>query len=162
MQCNRCKADNLEGALVCSNCGYPLVSLLSTRKFTDVNGDVLKLPTTGDTRLLDKMKLRFVVGDGKSFDVNIAEQLSLGRIVEGAEGRPDVDLTPYNGQELGVSKFHCVIRRVGNNLTISDSDSTNGTWLNGERLNNGDPRFLHDGDALFLGHLPLAVYFVRS
>lgn len=162
MQCNRCHAENRDGELVCVNCGFPLVSLLSTKKFADTNGDILKLPVTGDTRLLDRMRLRFIVGEGKSFDVDITEQLSLGRIVENAEGRPDVDLTPYNGQELGVSKFHCVIKRVGNSLTIQDQSSTNGTWVNGERLQNGDPRFLHDGDALFLGHLPLAVYFVRS
>ena len=161
MQCPRCKTNNREGELICSACSYPLVPVLTTRKLDSASGDVLPLPATGDTRLLDKMKLRFIIGEKTSFDVEMGEQVSLGRVVEGAEGRPDVDLSPYNGQELGVSKFHCVIKRVGSNLTIQDSSSTNGTWLNGQRLNNGDPHFLHDGDSLFLGHLPLAVYFVR-
>jgi len=163
VQCNRCKANNLEGVLVCSNCGYPLVSLMSTRKFNDASGDILKLPTTGDTRLLEKMKLRFAVGEGKWIDAEMGEQLTLGRVVEGQDGKPDVDLSPYCGadNEFGVSRFHCVIKRAGSSLVINDHGSTNGTWVNGDRLINGDPRFLHDGDALFLGRLPLAVYFVR-
>lgn len=148
---------------MCESCGYPLVVSLSTKRFTDENGDVLKLPTTGDTRLLEKMKVRFAIGE-VNVDAEMGEQLTLGRVVDGQEGKPDVDLSPYCGHdnELGVSRFHCVIKRSGTSLVISDHGSTNGTWVNGDKLINGDPRFLHDGDSIWLGRLPIVVYFVRA
>lgn len=142
-------------------CSYPLIIPVATKQLPDASADVLRLPSTGNTRLLEKMKLRFQVGDAK-FDVEMGEQLTVGRSGDGGQGKPDVDLTAYVGpeNELGVSRFHCVIQRVGVNCTVRDSGSTNGTWLNGERLNDGDPKFLHDGDSLWLGRLSLAVYFV--
>lgn len=162
MKCPRCLTENREGELLCVKCSYPLIIPVATKQLPDSSTDVLQLPSTGSTRLLDKMKLRFMVGEAK-FDVDMGEQLTVGRGggVD-AQGKPDVDLTAYVGpeNELGVSRFHCIIQRVGMNLTVRDSGSTNGTWLNGERLHNGDPRFLHDGDNLWLGRLSLAVYFV--
>lgn len=150
--------------LICEHCDYPLAQTpLATKQLSGHSADMLILPTTGATRLLDRMKLRLVVADEHKLDIEIIEQLVLGRASNDATGKPDVDLSPYVGENnaLGVSRFHALIRRVGMSLTVADHGSTNGTWLNGQRLTDNEPHFIHDGDTLFLGHLQIAVFFIR-
>jgi pSer/pThr/pTyr-binding forkhead associated (FHA) protein len=49
-----------------------------------------------------------------------------------------------------VSNRHCCMKRVKNNdWTIEDLKSTNGTWLNGARLES--PAAIHNGDVFSLG-----------
>ena len=55
----------------------------------------------------------------------------------------------------GVSRRHARIVVVGDEATIEDLGSTNGTWLHGERIERPTP--LRDGDEIRLG--PLAVTF---
>ena len=47
---------------------------------------------------------------------------------------PDLDLAPFGAAEQGVSRRHAVIRRGEDTLTLVDLGSTNGTHLNGQRL----------------------------
>ena len=49
------------------------------------------------------------------------------------------------------SREHAVIRREGRRSFIADMDSTNGTFLNGERVQGSIP--LRDGDQLIIGGL---------
>lgn len=48
-----------------------------------------------------------------------------------------------------VSHRHALVRRVPDAWTIQDAGSTNGTWLNGERVT--DARILHPGDHVAVG-----------
>lgn len=50
-----------------------------------------------------------------------------------------------------VSRLHITIMKE-NGFYVQDEHSSNGTWLNGERLNPGQPRQLHDGDSLRLSN----------
>jgi DNA-binding winged helix-turn-helix (wHTH) protein len=52
-----------------------------------------------------------------------------------------------------VSRHHARITVTGDQATIEDLDSKNGTYVRGRRLKGGAP--LHDGDALRLGSVPL-------
>ena len=54
-----------------------------------------------------------------------------------------------------VSRRHATIRRRATGLWVSDLDSTNGTWLNGARIDG--PVRIVDGDELRLGALALIV-----
>lgn len=162
--CPRCKHDNLTGELLCSSCGYPLVAKLDTRKLDEVSADVLPLPATGDTRLLDKMLLRLELSDGKRISAAFGasdDELSVGRFVPDTSGKPDVDLADHDALTLGVSRFHAKLNRTGTNVSITDLNSTNGTWVNGQRLRSGQPLYLHDADEIFFGHLKLTIWFVR-
>src|SRR5262245_28368007 len=69
-----------------------------------------------------------------------------------------LDLTPYKGLELGVSREHAVIRLKGDNLLLSDLSSANGTLLNGRRLESAQEYTLNDGDQLVLGHLKTQIH----
>ncbi|MFT7616918.1 MAG: pSer/pThr/pTyr-binding forkhead associated (FHA) protein [Planctomycetota bacterium] len=52
-------------------------------------------------------------------------------------------------EELGVSGRHCEIRVIGDQVTIEDCGSTNGTLLAGKRLT--EPTVLKDGATFRLG-----------
>jgi pSer/pThr/pTyr-binding forkhead associated (FHA) protein len=65
------------------------------------------------------------------------------------QATPDIDLE----QDDSVSRQHAEIRWTGNRLSLVDKNSTNGTWLNGEKLTPGQPRWLKDGDRIAVGRL---------
>ena len=48
-----------------------------------------------------------------------------------------------------ISRFHCQIKREGDRLLIEDLDSTNGTFVNGVRVET--PVTLNVGDVALLG-----------
>jgi Ca-activated chloride channel homolog len=48
----------------------------------------------------------------------------------------------------GISRFHCHITRSGERLTLEDLQSTNGTHINNQRLDQ--PHTLHEGDVAYL------------
>jgi pSer/pThr/pTyr-binding forkhead associated (FHA) protein len=54
------------------------------------------------------------------------------------------------------SREHAVIRREGRKLILEDQGSTNGTYLNGERLLN--PVQLRDGDQVSVGDIVFTFY----
>ena len=166
--CPRCHKENRPGVLLCEFCGMVISVDLSTHRLDKAAEGLLALPTTGETRLLDKMKLLLDINDGQiQLTVEVKPeadaQLTLGRTVPGTEGKVDIDLTPYCGADnlLGVSRFHAVIRRVGINLTLMDTGSTNGTYVNGTLLKSGEPIFLHDPTEIFLGWLKMVIYYIR-
>ncbi|MBN1201724.1 MAG: FHA domain-containing protein [Anaerolineae bacterium] len=76
---------------------------------------------------------------------------------------PDIDLTPFAGYRMGVSRRHAAIRHgEEQTLDIWDLGSSNGTFLNGQRLSAHRPYRLHDGDELRLGQMVIKIYFRPS
>lgn len=75
--------------------------------------------------------------------------ITIGRNAPGQAAPPDVDLE----QDDSVSRQHAEMRWVGSRLSLADQSSTNGTWLNGEKLAPGQPRWLRDGDRIAVGRL---------
>ncbi len=61
---------------------------------------------------------------------------------------PSCDITI---PETGVSEYHCRIELTDEGVVIIDTDSTNGTTINLERLNPGAPTLLADEDILSVG-----------
>src|SRR5260370_5198250 len=50
--------------------------------------------------------------------------------------------------DAGISRHHCLIRVRGNEATVTDLGSSNGTYLNGQRVRS--QAVLHGGDELTL------------
>ncbi|MFR3951766.1 MAG: FHA domain-containing protein [Coprococcus eutactus] len=59
-----------------------------------------------------------------------------------------------------ISRVHCVIVKDRGVCFISDNNSTNGTYINGQRLNEGEKRFLTNGVVVLLGNEEF-VYHIR-
>ena len=71
-----------------------------------------------------------------------------------------VDLSDVGAVEHGVSRRHAVLERSPNGyLVIKDLGSTNGTFINGQRLQPHQDYLLAHGDRLQLGGLVLGVSF---
>jgi hypothetical protein len=99
-----------------------------------------------------------VEGVASSFVLHGTERIVLGR----ADGQPRahfLDLTPYKAHIQGVSREHAAISQSGHTLMLTDLGSTNGTFLNEQRLVPNQPRILRDGDMIRLGHLVTYVRF---
>lgn len=86
----------------------------------------------------------------------------LGRTDPMSSLRPDLDLAPYGAMRHGVSRRHALIRPGDQTLYLIDQNSTNGTWVNGQRLAGGRDFPLSDGDVIELGALKLTLRIVQS
>jgi hypothetical protein len=82
---------------------------------------------------------RLALEDGGAVDLPEGETL-VGR-------EPGLPVT-LSG-EKGVSRTHAVLRRAGSTVTVSDLGSTNGTYVNGQRI--ADEVTLKPGDMLIFG-----------
>jgi pSer/pThr/pTyr-binding forkhead associated (FHA) protein len=86
----------------------------------------------------------------------------MGRSDVGSVEKPNIDFAPYDALDKGVSRSHATIELSEDTLTIVDTGSANGTFLNGQRLVPNQPRVLRDGDELRLGKLIANIYFERN
>lgn len=122
-------------------------------------------PRWGTARFGSTTTLALLVRGAKDpyfFDAGSITELVIGRYDPDTGETPSVDLTKYGGAEKGVSRRHATIVRRDGSLSIVDSGSHNGTYLNGQRLVAHQPRVLRDGDDLRLGFLVLRVKFIRE
>ncbi len=95
--------------------------------------------------------------------LRVENKMNVGRVVEGdTDKRPDVDLTAYNAELMGVSRLHFAIEPDADRLLIRDLGSGNGTQLNGNRIKADESYRISSGDQIMAGLLRLDVTFVLS
>jgi pSer/pThr/pTyr-binding forkhead associated (FHA) protein len=137
-----------------------LLENLSRSARLDRQSEAVPTPYWGSNMLLESaVRLQLEVqGDIETLlRVSIQDYLVIGRAASDAPDQPHIDLTPYGAQRQGVSRRHVMIIKEGNLLKVADLGSTNGTYLNGVRLQPNQPRLLRTGDRLSLGELVLKV-----
>jgi hypothetical protein len=81
----------------------------------------------------------------------------LGRRDQEHNIKPNVDLTPDGAARYGVSRRHARIHQMREGTFVEDLGSTNGTFINGQRLFPAKLYPLEHGDMLHLGRLKLAI-----
>jgi hypothetical protein len=89
--------------------------------------------------------------------VLVDNKLILGRSGQGDPGEIMIDLSPYGASDKGVSRRHARLHRTTAIIYITDLNSRNGTFLNGERLSPHQARILRDDDEVHLGRLVFRV-----
>ena len=100
-----------------------------------------------------------IEGSGHKISLEGKAEHTLGRTDPATHSLPDVDLTPSGGVEMGVSRRHAKVTRLGEDrYYIMDLSSTNFTHVNGERLEAFEPKVLSDGDEIFLGTMKLVFH----
>lgn len=95
---------------------------------------------------------RLMLGQGMTVNLPERDVWIIGRGAPGGLG-VDVDLGPFGGGELGVSRHHARITRGAAGYTVEDLDSQNETSVNGDRLSPGQVYPLAHGDRLGMGLL---------
>ena len=149
--CADCLAEQYPGTLFCSECGSYLRQKAAPTATLS--------PTSAPSPTATPLKIRLRFPDQRELQITLNKQLLLGRADSETGVRPDVDLTPHFGMELGVSRLHATLQQGSGGVQLIDRSSTNGTYINNYQLVPEKPYLLGQGDQITLGSLEITVYF---
>ncbi|MDX1377505.1 MAG: FHA domain-containing protein [Anaerolineales bacterium] len=97
-------------------------------------------------------------GTTKPVEIIKHPEFVIGRKVV-ATSEAFLDLSDFDGFKMGLSRRHAMIKRTDSGYEIIDLSSTNGTWLNDERLVPYSTYPLASGSRLRLSRIRLVVYY---
>ncbi len=159
IRCPSCTYENLSVFLYCARCGVhlPTGKRLST---DEVSGRELpadkrspfeiRKPTRLAGPVIDAV-LVLLCEDGQELELPSVTTLNLGRGQITDDTTPLLDLSPHGAYEGGASRFHARIHRQPTGVYLEDLLSTNGTYINKQRIPPYVPQGLRDGDEVQLG-----------
>ena len=90
--------------------------------------------------------------------MQVDNELIIGRKVESST-ESVLDLSDLDAFNMGLSRRHAMIRRTESGFEVMDLSSTNGTWLNAERLFPNKPYPFASGSQLRIGRLRLFIVY---
>jgi hypothetical protein len=160
--CPSCQHQEVSGAIFCSECGAQLNDIpeSTTKAFsTDSFNDAPVVEHIED-RAVDNTNSWITIHlqeSGQLLPLSERTEFTLGRVVQDQPVMPDVDFSAYNAYENGVSRLHAVLKRDGNNVSIMDIGSSNGTYLNGKKIAANIAFPIRHGDLISLGKLKLQI-----
>lgn len=159
--CPHCGKPNNQGDNYCYACGHVL-AMQRTGETQELDDDSALEPEVrwGSAYFGPGLRLVLMVrGGAHPLEFAVDKEMVLGRFSPGHHLKPDIDLAPYDAENLGVSRLHALIRRDDNTVHLVDLSSRNHTFVNGQRLFPREVRALHNGDEIRLGRLPIRVLF---
>ncbi|MBZ0301352.1 MAG: FHA domain-containing protein [Anaerolineae bacterium] len=166
-RCPHCNKPTPNGTFICPACDnlldIPPVEketrmLMQTRGLESLNHDYFDKDSTLVLRLRSREK---------SFQLTMM-QLQMGQILgrnaRGHDPKAHIDLARYDGEELGVSRRHLHFRYDPQDKTvrITDMNSANGTFINGQKLHPGEVHVLRHGDRMRVGQLEIGVTILHA
>ncbi len=161
--CPSCGAENLPGTLFCVQCGTYLPSggPLRTEPLPDQEEGrpARSHQDEGDTEGKRAVNIEIeILNTGRKIMLSADREILVGRL-DAAHGIfPELNMTTDGGLEHGVSRRHARIYTHEGMCFVEDLDSTNGTFLNDERLTPYLPYAFRDGDLLMFGTMRLRVH----
>jgi hypothetical protein len=163
--CSNCQHENVSGTLFCVECGTQLddeVETLTTQAVTheEIADDLKSRSATAEppSSPANSWISLHLMDSGKILPLASRTEFTMGRLSEGQPIMPDIDLTPYQAYASGVSRLHAVVKREADDRSIvMDLGSSNGTYLNGRRINPHTEEELKHGDVVALGKLKIQV-----
>jgi pSer/pThr/pTyr-binding forkhead associated (FHA) protein len=164
--CPFCQERSRADAVICEFCGKPLKSVSEAQPSTmDVTGDT-KSFTEDFKEKIEQVNREvpvegiaiYLLGLTHPIEVRLENEFVIGRLTEATEEKV-VDLTLYNAFNLGVSRRHLMVRRAGDGYEVIDLKSSNGTWVDGQRLVLQQPFTVKSGSQIRLGNMRIFVAF---
>jgi hypothetical protein len=167
--CLQCGHTNPHGALYCEECfallldTHPVSSRTTAFDGASLDVPVPKQSLEASERFAHVGKLNphtialYVGSRSEPLIVVVVHHAILGRMAP-HDAQVRVDLTHYGAMDKGVSRQHVILKRANNGLVVEDLGSSNGTWLNDERLQPHQPAPIATGARLRLGQLELEIY----
>lgn len=167
MQCPHCGKPNQKNNFICADCGK-LLDIPPQEKATRMLMHTTNLEGLRDDYFdADSTLVLRLRGQEKSFQLT-DQQLMTGQIVgrnsSGHDPKAQLDLSKFQGEDLGVSRRHAHLRYDPQDKTVrlTDMRSANGTYINGQKLHPGEVRVLRHGDRLRLGKLEIGVTILHA
>lgn len=135
----------------------------SEAKKFDTNSADIQYKLATYAKKLEKDSLGLVFGkDAELHSFRLEMPLLVGRLNKDIENSNFLDLTPYNGNGLGVSRVHARFQEKEGKWFVEDMNSRNGTFLNEKRLDMFSAKRLNHGDKLRMGNFSMLVVLPRS
>jgi pSer/pThr/pTyr-binding forkhead associated (FHA) protein len=159
--CSKCNFHNEKSAKYCSNCGKKLASEDKEKTIVFSTSGAGGVPTDRlDERVLmdpepvgDSLFAFRFIKSSQILPLPGVGDYILGRISDGQTILPDIDLAPYDAFEAGVSRLHALLTITPKSVSITDLGSSNGTYLNREKLRHHIENSLSNKDLVQLGQL---------
>lgn len=131
-----------------------------TRPLNIPISEIVASKTTGplDRRVPWVIEFR-VVGTPTTMQVQVRDEMLMGRADAEQGYFPEVDLAGFKGFAFGVSRKHGRIFIKDDRMHYEDLNSTNGSAINGQLCEKGGSYRLRHGDELSLGRLKMQVRF---
>lgn len=163
--CPVCKNKNDIDAINCRHCGASLENMLSDgapiTRHTDIQsqgGDGAGELAVGEAMIPTHGIAIYIEGVANPVFSYANDEFVIGRKVADTAGAI-FDLSPLGGYHLGVSRRHAIVRRVDHGYELIDLGSSNGTWLNDERLVPHRPYPLASGSQVRLARMRVYVLY---
>ena len=166
--CPVCKTKNELEAIVCGHCGAtlddPFIESGHKTKTTDMQAltpEMIRewsLKAAKEAVVPDSVIAFYVDGYSSPAYIDSKGEFVLGRKF-GTTSELLLDLSPFGGYSLGLSRRHVVVQRGGDGYEVMDLGSVNGTWLNEERLVPQTQYPLPSGSHLRLGRMRILVLY---
>ena len=146
--CPECAAEHLPGTLFCDRCGaavHPAAQAHVARVAPARRGPFIENPAAAPARRRPETLsppasdvlppvLNATIAHRRHALVLRGAVIHIGRADPDVGFSPELDLTPFDGLERGVSRRHAAIQWAAGSFVIIDQHSNNGTWLDGVRL----------------------------
>jgi hypothetical protein len=161
VDCRNCYHENVTGAVFCAECGEALdAEDLPLTAITDehITRELKKKAPRPEPAapIYSWISLHFL-GSGTILPLPFQNEFLLGRLTENSLVLPDVDLTPYRASAAGVSRLHAMVKREANKAMVMDLGSSNGTYINGRRIDPEVDVALNHQDIIALGAFQIQV-----
>lgn len=165
--CPICKHGNPRTATVCSFCGALLdedhTNIVATTKNTgEQPGPGIPMENVGafiDSALIPEGGIGvYAAGAFKPYYMKVDKELIIGRQAD-STSEPILDLSDLDAFNMGISRRHAMIKRTESGFEVVDLGSTNGTWLNAERLVPNKPYPFASGSQLRVGRMRIFVMY---
>lgn len=162
--CPNCQHEELNGTVFCSFCGQELAENSETSTQQTPASSILEgisPPTVPIPSMLseeeDAKAILYLVETKDSICLKEEKDYTLGRIAENQKVIPDIDLSDYEAYKAGVSRIHATINTQGDQFTVKDLGSSNGSRINGIKIDSHAEYNIQHGDILTLGALKIQV-----
>jgi hypothetical protein len=166
--CPFCRYDNVSGVARCVMCYASLLEPVPEVAKASMTRIGIRIPeqelVLAQTRTKHSVALGansialYIDNDVEPLILELTNQAILGRYTPNSTPQPRIDLTPYRAQERGVSRMHAIIRRTGSGLVLQDLASSNGTWLNGVKLQPYIQTPIKSGDHFQVSQIDIEIY----
>jgi pSer/pThr/pTyr-binding forkhead associated (FHA) protein len=94
--------------------------------------------------------------------VDLISTYAIGRFDLEGNASPDIDLSPFSAEEFGVSRRHLLIKLENDVVVVVDNESSNGTRLNGQRLEPGRSYPVRHADEIVLGAMEIEIELLMN